>query len=322
MKYHPHGSVLFCTSSIEEGLLLLSNPLCTAIIKSCLARAQTLYPIHICHLLVEATHVHMVCVVINPDDVANFFRSFKTETAHMLNRLLGRAKRTIWCDGYDSPVVLTPLRALVTVVYGYSNPSKDNLEATIDRYPGFSTWEMFRNGVKTLECRRLRRSQMRKLPKDCHNLRGYTREAERLLLEATESHNLSIEPNKWLEAFGITDLAEQERINKLIVRRVRRLEERAEKVRLRSGKRVLGRERLKNQVLDLRYRPKRCGRKMWCLSEKRSIRVAFIRFFRDLMHQARAVRDRWRGGDTSAKYPPGLYPPSMPKLADVLEIFS
>ena len=26
MKYHPHDSVLFCTFSIEEGLLLLSNP--------------------------------------------------------------------------------------------------------------------------------------------------------------------------------------------------------------------------------------------------------------------------------------------------------
>ena len=27
MKYHPHGSVLFCTFSIEEGLLLLSKAL-------------------------------------------------------------------------------------------------------------------------------------------------------------------------------------------------------------------------------------------------------------------------------------------------------
>ncbi len=28
MKYHPPGSVLFCTVSLEEGLLLLANPLC------------------------------------------------------------------------------------------------------------------------------------------------------------------------------------------------------------------------------------------------------------------------------------------------------
>jgi hypothetical protein len=40
MKYHPHGSVLFCTFSNEEGLLLLSTSLCLALIKSCLAAAQ------------------------------------------------------------------------------------------------------------------------------------------------------------------------------------------------------------------------------------------------------------------------------------------
>jgi hypothetical protein len=57
---------------------------------------------------------------------------------------------------------------------------------------------------------------------------------------------------------------------------------------------------------------------MWCLSEKRSIRVTFIRFFKELMHRARAVRQRWKIGDIAVPYPPGLYPPSMPKLADVL----
>jgi len=70
MKYHPHGSVLFCTFCLEEGLLLLSNPLCIAIIKSCLARAQVLYPVKICHLMTEATHVHLILVVDNPDDVS------------------------------------------------------------------------------------------------------------------------------------------------------------------------------------------------------------------------------------------------------------
>jgi hypothetical protein len=42
MKYHPHGSVLFCTFTLEEGLLLLANPLCQAIVKSCLAAACVL----------------------------------------------------------------------------------------------------------------------------------------------------------------------------------------------------------------------------------------------------------------------------------------
>jgi REP element-mobilizing transposase RayT len=90
MKYHPHGRVLFCTFSLEEGLLLLANPLCKAIVKSCLARAQVLHPVRICHFIVQATHVHIVLVVMNPDDVHAFIRCFKTESAHMINRILGR----------------------------------------------------------------------------------------------------------------------------------------------------------------------------------------------------------------------------------------
>ena len=318
MKYHPHGSVLFCTFSVEEGLLLLANPLCKAIIKSCLARAQSLYPVRICHVVVEATHVHILIVVINPDDVHAFIRHFKTESAHMINRLLGRRKRTLWCEGYDSPIVLTPVRALVAIAYLYSNPAKDNLESSIERYPGFSSWKMFQSGQTSQQWKRLRRTQFKFIPRDAHNLRGYTKLAQELLEDSEEHHTFTLEPNAWLEAFGYHSPTEQETINKRLVDRIRLLEERAERLRRRENKRIIGRERLLTQVLDTTYRPERSGRKTWCLSERRSVRRTFIRFFKELMHKARAVRQRWIMGDVSVPYPPGLYPPSMPKLANVV----
>ncbi len=318
MKYHPHGSVLFCTFSLEEGLLLLANPLCKAIVKSCLARAQILHPVRICHFIVEATHVHIVLVVSNPDDVHAFIRCFKTESAHMINRILGRGKRTLWCEGYDSPVVLTPVRALVAIAYLYANPAKDNLEASIDRYPGFSSWKMFQSGETTRQYKRLRRPQFSFIPRDAHNLRGYTKLADRLLTESTESQLFTLEPNAWMGAFGYHSPEDQQRINKRLTERIRFLEQRAVKLRVTNNKRVLGREKLLSQVLDTTYRPKRSGRRMWCLSEKRRVRVTFIRFFKELMHKARAVRQMWKMGDLTVSYPPGLYPPSMPKLADVL----
>ena len=46
------------------------------------------------------------------------------------------------------------------------------------------------------------------------------------------------------------------------------------------------------QVFDTTYRFQRTGRRMWCLSEKRSVRVEFIRFFKTLRYKARAVRER------------------------------
>jgi hypothetical protein len=121
-----------------------------------------------------------------------------------------------------------------------------------------------------------------------------------------------------MEAFGYDSPEQQQQINEQLIARIRLLEERAEKKRVRDRKRVLGRERLMTQVFDTTYRPKRKGRRMWCLSEKRSVRVGFIRFFKALMQKARAVRARWRLGDVTLPYPPGLYPPSMPKLANAL----
>jgi hypothetical protein len=235
----------------------------------------------------------------------------------MINRLLGRGKRTVWCEGYDSPVVLTPIRALVAIAYLYANPAKDNLEKSIDTYPGFSSWKSFQSGVTTHQWKRLRRTHFPFITRDANNLRGYTKLAHEILAKSEEVQTFTLEPNAWMEAFGYTSQEVQQRINKRLVERIRLLEHRAEVRRVKNHKRVMGRERLLTQVFDTTYRPQRSGRRMWCLSEKRSIRVTFIRFFKELMHKARAVRQRWKLGDVTVPYPPGLYPPSMPKLANV-----
>jgi REP element-mobilizing transposase RayT len=318
MKYHPHGSVLFVTFTVEEGLLLLSNPLCLAIIQSCLAAAQSLYPVRISHLLVEATHIHLVITVYDPEHVSSFMRHFKTESAHMINSLLGRKKRTLWSDGYDSPTVLTFAKAMMVIAYIYSNPAKDNLVHSIDEYPGFSSWQMFKSGECLKVWKRLRRPQFQALTKDSHNLRGYTREANRLLADSSELQTFKLEPNAWLEAFGVINPADQQRINARVIERVRTLERRATRVREREKKSVIGRERLTTQRFDLTYRPSRKGKRMWCLAERRAIRMAYIRMFKKLKKEARRILALWRQGDMTERYPPGLYPPSFPKLANAL----
>lgn len=92
-----------------------------------------------------------------------------------------------------------------------------------------------------------------------------------------------------MEAFGYHSPEEQRKLNDQLIARVRFLEGRAERKRVREKKRVLGRERLIAQVFDTSYQSRRTGRRMWCLSEKRSVRVQFIRFFKSLMQKARAV---------------------------------
>ncbi len=209
-------------------------------------------------------------------------------------------------------------QTIPVIGYIYSNPAKDNLVGSVDDYPGFSTWKMFLKGEHTKFWKRIRRPQYRALTPDSHNLSGYTREAERLLGDSNEVESFTLEPNAWLEAFGITDRAQQEQVNLRVIQLIRYLELRAERKRQRQHKRVIGREKLIRQEFDVSYRPDRKGRRMWCLSDERSIRIAYIRSLKRLKQEARRVLALWRMGDTTAKYPPGLYPPSMPKLANVL----
>jgi REP element-mobilizing transposase RayT len=316
-KYHPHGSVLSVTMSIEEGLLLLANPLCRAIIESALARAQHLHPVRISHFIVNGTHLHLTLVVYNPADVPDFIERFKTESAHLFNRVLGRKKRTIWCESYDSPVVLTETRALTSIAYLYANPAKDELIDSIDEFPGLSSWEMFQSGVHTKECKRLRRDAFRALRAREHNEHGYTKEAERLLAEAKESHTLTLSPNAWLEAFGILNPEEQKRWNERLIAQVRTLEEEARKER--GSKPPMGRARLLAQPLDRYYQSKnRCGKRMWCLADSSEERVSFINYLKDLIAEAKRIYRKWFLGDFSEPYPLGLYPPAMPKQAEII----
>ena len=119
-----HGSIHFVSISVEEGFMFPPNPLIKELLKKCIAQAQHLYPIQICALLVESTHIHLLVRVIDPQDAVNFFGRFKTESAHAVNRLLGRKKRTVWCEGYDSPLVddIETIKDKICLLYTSPSP--------------------------------------------------------------------------------------------------------------------------------------------------------------------------------------------------------
>jgi hypothetical protein len=179
----------------------------------------------------------MVLVVVNPADVSQFMRFFKAESAHMLNRALGRRKKTVWCEGYDSPIVLTETRTLNSITYIYANPAQDNLEVSIDKYPGLSSWKMFRTGKLQKTWKRIRRPAVKKLCRSSHSLKGYTKEAAIILVDSKEENTFTLSPNAWMEAFNITDPEQQEAINNKLIHRVRTFEKEASDIRKKEKKR-------------------------------------------------------------------------------------
>lgn len=312
-----NNSVLFVTMSVEEGLVFPPNPFINHLVASLLGRAQEQHPVKVCHFLVEPTHIHMLLKVDNPDDVRGFMERFKTESAHAINRLLGRKKRTIWCAGYDSPVVINPERVMEKIIYLYSNPVKDMLVQMLGEYPGLSSWEAFNGGLTKISGSRIYRSKIRRLARPKLQLREWLALKTHYVETAPYETALLLSPDAWMATFDIPK-EEALRINQEIKECVARECEEHNTKRIKEGKPIIGAKRLVLEAINAPYVPNRTGRRMWCLSSDIPKRVAFIQFVKSLIAKAKEVLAKWRAGDYTAKYPLGLYPPSLPKNAELL----
>lgn len=307
---------LFITTSVEEGLMFPPNPLINDIIVGCLAKAQRHHPLEICDILVEATHLHFIAVVENPDDVKGFMERFKTESAHAVNRLLGRNKRTVWCDGYDDPVLLTPEDVINKIAYIYENPSKDGLEDRIEKYPGVSSFRFRGSRTAVLEAPLFSRSDIQQLPKGDLADNDYRRLA-RKLRHGRRRIKLRLSPDAWMRCFQISDPQEISKYNTRIINTIRVREGSHRLERNKLGKSVIGYRRLMTTPIGRAFAPQRSGKRTWCICHDKSIRKQFIAQVKLLVTEARRVLERWRMGDLREVFPLGLYPPCLPRVANL-----
>lgn len=304
------------TSRIQEGLPFAAKPLIQLIIRSILARGQFLFQVEINHFMMMANHFHMIMRVLDPERVAAFIDYFKTETAHAINRLLGRRKRTVWEDSYDAVPLLTPEDTIRKIVYIYTNPQNANLESTIDAYPSLSSWNMFVDGNTSFETPWIHRNYITRI-NDFYSEKEELERYNQLRVKASETYTFTLNPDGWMELFGIDSEYEKAEINKRIISDVRAVEKELAQKRRTSGRSVVGALRLRRQPINMSYTPTKFTRRMWCVCSDLELRRRFINFVKGLLREARAITARWKRGDFSEPFPIGLFPPRFPRLANV-----
>lgn len=319
-KFFPHNAVVFCTARTEVGLPFVATLLMNFILWGILARAKEQFAVKVCHFIFMANHFHMLLVVDNPEDVSRFIGYVKAESAHAVNRLLGRRQRTIWKDGYDSPLVLTARDALKCIRYIYLNPSKPSLVSSIDEYPGVSSWELFRSGNATKRCARLSRDAMSPLFSPALSINEQKRLVAQYEVLASSSHSFQLEPDAWMQCFPELTGTHADDLNQQLVSEIRQMEATYAEQRLKDKKDVLGSTALRRESMTKEYVPTSFGRKSICLCFDKSYRKAFINTYRALCAVAADVFRRWREGDTSVRMPPGLCAPHVPSLASALSV--
>jgi REP element-mobilizing transposase RayT len=314
----PH-TVVMLTSRVQQGLPFVSAPLMDLIVWSALGVAQSLYPLKIMAFVVMGNHIHLIVLVEDPTTVESFMERFKCETAHAINRLLGRRQVTVWCEGYDSPVILTIDDLVEKLAYVYANPVRAHRSASIGEYQGVSSWGMFTSGQLVREVTRVRRTFL--VPIATGKVSTATRLEEAALVEnqATEALPFTLSPHAWTTAFE--NQSTPERLKERVLQRVQEIEAQMATVRERERISLPSEFEVTSQPIDTPYSPKKFGKRVWCICGDIPMRIAFISFIKSLREKARKVRLEWLQGNWREPFPIGLFPPTQPMLANVLPAY-
>lgn len=248
--------------------------------------------------------------VIDPEAVSSFVGYIKQESAHALNRLLGRKKKTIWEEGFDSPLILDSDKAFEQFVYVLLNPVKDKLVSCMDDYPGVSSYSCLKSNQTEIMIKRIFRSSIKKL-KDPH--RPWLEEdTYRFAGKEGEEMKLKLFFTSWKKCFLNTSHLSDEQVKDKLLECLRLKQEEFPPLKLDAN-------RLKRQSILMPYVPTSYGKRTICLSSSIEERKSFIRFYRNLCEEARAVFNQWRLGNL-LPFPLGLFPPSLPRMANLLPI--
>ena len=268
-------------------------------------------------------HVHMLIRALDSTQCKKFYGEVQKRVTDSFKRLLGRQHLSLWEGKPVVAIVLDVEKAMDRIVYFYTNPARANLLESVEDYPGVNTWKAFLSANATLQACSSESVPWIRLPRirrlKCRTLARW--EDERITMQLTRSadehHELQCRPNAWMKAFGICDDKDVSRINAEIVRRVETEEADLEGARIRRGDGVLGVKRLRKQPILQPHKPKKHGRRIFVLATRADTRKGYIERFRHIVrHCASLYRLACSGEPVS--WPPGIFSPPIPPLANLL----
>lgn len=309
----------FITSRTECGLPFIPTEFMNAIIKGILVSAANKYKVDICHYYWAPNHFHLIVVPRDLEALPKFIKYLKQESAHAVNRILGRKKRTIWCQSYDSPILLEPDEVLRRIAYLYTNPERDKIVDSIDNYTGVSSWKSFKNRNYKLVAKRI--------PRDCipaqQEPTNITK-LERLILCRIfkkldiKAESLILKPYACLRCFKELEETTDKEFDEMIMGQM----ETHRQMIPKDIKPFHTKKTLSMMQIDLAYEPKKFGKKTIALSSDTKLRGEFISWFKSIRDKSREVYKKWKAFDFDEEWPLYLYPPPKPKRLYPVEFFT
>ncbi len=294
------------------------------LIKSSIARTQRDDKVIICHDLWNGSHCHMLVVSQDSEQLKRFYEELQKRITDYMKRLLGINYLNIW-EGYPMVAEIADLKAAKSrISYIYANPAQDNLESSIERFPGYSSWNDFN------ECRsRLSASTSIKVPwvrlptipklKTLIVNDDQSRRINKLFsLRNRDIHILKREPNAWMRCFNIKNDSDVLAINDEIMKNVRIREQLASDKRNKKGWLVMGFKALKSQPIMKSHSPKKRSRKIFVISSIKKLRINIIQNFKKFCDICKDCYKQWRLGNFKIEWPLGAFKPPLPPMVNLL----
>jgi hypothetical protein len=302
-----------------QGLPLPARSLTTFLIESIMARLIATEQVILCNYVWMANHLHMQIYSLDSSALTEFHGQLKKRLSDFLKRLLGLARLRLWDDRTTLGEVLDLDAAIERIVYSFLNPVRAKLVRSIDDYKGLNTWKEFLSAKADLNtC--VEREVPWVLATDIETLahRNPSWSEERRVIEELEqkassrqTHTLRIYPFKWLEAFGISDPSEIEKIRSRIVARVRQ-----EEASLAPKKDPA--QRIEGFVVTEEYKPPRKERKVFMYGSTPTGRLAHLDLYRWFIGRCRQCYHLMKRGYSNIPWPPGCFIPPAPLLHNAL----
>ncbi len=319
------GAVYEVCFRARDSLPLGVHRLIKFIIGASLARTQRDDKITLCHDIWNGSHPHFLLVAKDANQLIAFVSEIQKRITDAMKRLLGYDQLNIW-EGYPMIAEVADLdKAKERIAYFYANPAQDDLEDTIERFPGYSSYRGFLGCQEELGASFRESYPWIRLPSIPRlSSRYLTDSQDRGFVKLLEKKNkkgihvLERKPNAWMECFGIESDEEVASVNRDILSYLGEKEKVAREKREGEGKRVMGARALREQPILKEHKPKKRSRKIFVLASTAAARKRVIRELKNFVEKCRECYQAWLQGDFTVVWPPGAFKPPLPPNASLL----
>lgn len=322
-RMYEHKSVYFVTNRLSEGLPFVPNLYVNLVLIGIIARAIFRFPgISVCTLLFMTNHYHGIFVTNgDPAQFKDFMNYVDGEIAKVVVRFLDKRNVKVWAQRYHAAKLLTWEDVIKKIIYIYINPVQALFVKKASEWTGVSTYQAMFEEDETMY-KWIKPSLLPKLPDAPFSQKLLTRLVDFISKLEAPSYLFRTTPFCWKECFEQTKNMTDAELRKKILEKISEEERECEKERKASKKSIVGIESLSTQNPHKYYKPKKFGRRVFCISSCEELRKQYIELYQEFCQKA---KDAWQGymkgfPFTAALFPPGAYLPSGYSNASLLSV--